>query len=206
MYWPGLSKDLETMVRTCPQSCEHQASLPKEPLLNDTFVRSFDLTSADLFSCQGREFLVYIDRFTGWPCLAQTGTSTLSHDVIVHLCRWFSNVGVPSVLCTDGGPPFSSRQFAEFCRRWKVKHVMSSPHYPQSNGHAEAGVKATKTLVYKITTNGRLDVDQFQHALLQWRNTPESDGPSPAQKLYGLPIIICVCTPQWLRSRMATCC
>ena len=138
------------MVLTCPLCREHQASLPKETLLNDrTSVRPLDLTSADLRSCQGRKFLVYLDGFTGWPCLAQTGTSTSSHDVIVHLHCWFSDVGVPSVLCTDGGLQFSSRQFAECWRRWQVKHVMSSPHYPQSNEHAEAGVNAMKTLVYK---------------------------------------------------------
>ena len=37
-----------------------------------------------------------------------------------------------------------------FCSRWQITHVTSSPHHPQSNGHAEAAVKAMKTLNLKL--------------------------------------------------------
>ena len=45
-------------------------------------------------------------------------------------------------------------------------------HYPQSNGHAEAGVKAILTLIVKTTANGNLDTESFTRGLLEWRNTP----------------------------------
>ena len=65
--------------------------------------------------------------------------------------------------------------------------MKSSPHYPQSNGLAEAAVKSMKT-----TKNGNLDMDefpfQFRQGLLEWSNTPDSNGHSPAQKLYGHPL------------------
>ena len=105
---------------------------------------------------------MYVDRLTGWPCIVRTGRSTSSHDVIVQLRRLFSDVGVPSKLVTDGGPQFSSHKFAKFCERWGVRHQMSSPHYPQSNGHAEASVKAMKSLIAKTTMNGDLDMDAFR--------------------------------------------
>ena len=62
---------------------------------------------------------------------------------------------------------------------------MSSPHYPQSNGHAEASVKAMKALVKKYTVNGHLAEDDFYEAIMEFRNVPRSDGLSPAQILYG---------------------
>ena len=65
---------------------------------------------------------------------------------------------------------------------------MSSPHYPQSNGHAETSVKAMKSLIAKTTMNGDLDMDAFCQALLELRYTPDASGPSPAQKLYGQPL------------------
>ena len=108
--------------------------------------------------------------------------------MIGSLRRWFSEVGVPSKLYTDGGPQFSSHRFAQFCKRWRVEHVKSSPHYPQSNGLAEAAVKSMKTLIKKTTQNGDLDMDEFRQGLLEWRNTPDSNGHSPAQKLYGHPL------------------
>eukprot|EP00117_Sycon_ciliatum_P031337 scpid17782/ scgid3606/ Retrotransposable element Tf2 155 kDa protein type 1 len=186
VYWSGITKDIDTLVRSCPACREHQSSQPAEPLLNDrTPTLPFECASADLFTCQGHDFLVYADRLTGWPCVARTGRTTSSHDVILAFRRWFSDVGVPAVLCTDGGPQFSSHKFAEFCKRWQVNHVMSSPHYPQSNGHAEAAVKAMKRLITKTTVNGNLDTDDFRRGLLEWRNTPGSSGQSPAELLYG---------------------
>ena len=79
-----------------------------------------------------------VDRLTGWPCVAPLGHSTTSNAVITALRRWFPDIGVPVVLMTDGGPQFSSRLFAVFCQRWGIDHISSSPHYPQTNGHAEA--------------------------------------------------------------------
>jgi hypothetical protein len=37
--------------------------------------------------------------------------------------------------------------FSKFCEEWFVNHVQSSPCYPQSNGTAEANVKAMKKLI-----------------------------------------------------------
>ena len=85
-------------------------------------------------------------------------------------------------------PQFTPSQFRDFCQRWDISHVRSTPHYPQSNGHAEAAVKAMKTLINKTTTAGNLDVDAFQKGLLEGRNTPNSSGQSPAQALYGRPL------------------
>ena len=71
------------------------------------------------------------------------------------------------------------------CAVGGVTGVLSTPHYPQSNGHAEAAVKAMKSLVKKTVNGGRLDDEKFLHALLEWRNTPRNDGMSPAQVVFG---------------------
>ena len=162
----------------------------KEPLLVEDRAPSFPFqsVSADLFSCQGHQYLAYADRLTGWPCLFDLGRSADSAAVIRVLRRWFADLGIPETLTTDNGPHFSSHRFAEFCTNWQIRHVTSSPHYPQSNGHAEAAVKAMKTLVLKTTSNGNLDVDSFQRGLLEWRNTPGRSGRSPAQMLFGRPL------------------
>lgn len=175
VYWPNLSQDISTIVSECPACREYKPSQPKELLLRDSFPEfPFEFASADMFSCQGWEFLVFSDRLSGWPCVARIGRSASSCDVIHQLRRWFSDVGVPSVLLTDGGPQLSSLQFASFCRTWGIDHRKSSPHYPQSNGHAELSVKAVKHLIYKTTKNGDLDIDEFQRGLLEWRNTPRT--------------------------------
>jgi len=190
VFWPNLTNDIDNLIRSCPECRLYASSQPKEPLLvvdrNPSL--PFESTSSDIFTCQGWQYLVYVDRLTGWPCVNNLGRFADSACVIRHLRRWFADLGVPQILTTDGGPHFASRRFTEFCEQWQIRHVTSSPHYPQSNGHAEAAVKAMKHLVLKTTRNGNLDVDAFQRALLEWRNTPGASNFSPAQKLFGRPL------------------
>ena len=191
VFWPQLTTDIENVVRSCAACRERAPSQTNEPLRvteDRQPTLPFESTSADLFSCQGLDFLVYTDRKTGWPCVAKMGRSSSSSDVIRAFRRWFADLGAPTTLCTDGGSQFSSRKFKDFCERWHVRHVMSSPHYPRSNGHAEAAVKSMKSLISKTTRNGNLDVDAFQRGLLEWRNTPAACGRSPAQQLFGRPL------------------
>ncbi|XP_043227738.1 uncharacterized protein LOC122384421 [Amphibalanus amphitrite] len=83
---------------------------------------------------------------------------------------------------------------------------MSSPHYPRSNGHAEACVKTAKKLVLAASSSGQLDQDQLDRSLLELRNTPRADGRSPAQVLFGHPLRSGVPThhrafaPEWQRA------
>ena len=82
---------------------------------------------------------------------------------------------------SDGGPQFRSEEFNDWCRAMAIKHETSSSYYPQSNGLAEAGVKATKYLLAKCLHTG----EDFNAALLEYRNTPRADGYSPAQMFFG---------------------
>ena len=96
--------------------------------------------------------------------------------------------GVPVRFRCDEGPQFSSRDFRMFLNRWGVKLSQSSPHYPQSNGHAESAVKSMKRLIQTSTENGHIDSEQFQKALLEWRNTARESGYSPSEILFGHPL------------------
>ncbi|XP_076060283.1 uncharacterized protein LOC143036605 [Oratosquilla oratoria] len=107
-------------------------------------------------------------------------------------CNYFREVGVPLRLRTDGGPQFTSQEFRSFAARWGVRHIVTSPHYPQSNGHAEAAVKAIKHLILKVAPSGNIDCEEFDRGLLELRNTPNFTGRSPAQVLYGHPLRSCV--------------
>ena len=58
--------------------------------------------------------------------------------------RDFLEHGIPEVLCPDNDPQYVSAQVAEFCTSWGITHETSSPHYPQSNGFAEACIRSVK--------------------------------------------------------------
>ncbi|XP_064085372.1 uncharacterized protein LOC135200694 [Macrobrachium nipponense] len=94
-----------------------------------------------LYGVAGKSFLVVTERLSGWPVVVPCKGNTTASSTIWDFCRYFREVRVPLRLHTDGGPQFTSKEFADFTERWGVHHITSSPHYPQSNGHAEAAVK-----------------------------------------------------------------
>ena len=95
---------------------------------------------------------------------------------------------MPEKLKTDGGPQSTSMKFQKFPKKFGVIHEISSPHYPQSNEHADAAVKSMKQLIAKTTTNDNLNNDEYCAGLLEYRNTPTRGTLSPAEIVFGHPL------------------
>jgi hypothetical protein len=190
VYWPGLTSDITNMVRACETCQKALPSLQREPLMSDPSpTRVFEDVSVDIFCHAGNHYLIYADRLSGWPAVFEFVKRDLcSRDVIRSCMRCFADFGVPVRVRSDGGTNLTSAEILNFFKNWGVISVNSTPHYPQSNGHAEAAVKAMKNLVQKAAPNGHLDTDAFQQGLLEWRNTPREAGLSPAEIVFGHPI------------------
>ena len=124
--------------------------------------------------------------YSGWPCVHMWTATPTSRKVINQIKRWFVDWGVPLGVRSDGGPQYDSSEYREFLKAWGVNPPgLSTPTYAQSNGRAEAAVKAMKSLVEKTTVNGDINCDEFQKGLLEWRNTPKEHGKSPAELVFG---------------------
>ena len=97
----------------------------------------------------------------------------------------FSDQGFCDILVTDNGPSSVSQEFETFLRYCSIKHITSSPMYPQSNGFAASIVKVIKN---RITTYFDTNEDP-NWTLLAYRSTPLSASlPSPAQMLHSRPL------------------
>lgn len=189
VYWPGINNDVENIVKSCTECQKLLPSHQKEPMIHDMLPkRAFQVVSADYFQHAGKEYIIYTDRFSGWPMVQAYNGEATATKLITTLRNFFAATGVPEVLKTDNGSQFKSYIFQKFLDDWSVKHVTSSPHYPQSNGHAESSVKSLKHMIIKSTHNGNLDTDKFTAALIEFRNTPRADGLSPSQIVFGYPI------------------
>ena len=94
----------------------------------------------------GHCYLVIMDCYTDWPTVAPMGKSVNAAALTMVLRELFSRTAVPDLFWSDGGPQFTSKKFQDFAVQWGFKHQVSSPHYPQSNGKAEATVKSMKRL------------------------------------------------------------
>ena len=105
-----------------------------------------------------------------------------SSQMIGILKKHFVRYGILSIVMSNNGPQFVSREFKMFLLNWKANHATSSPGHQQPNGKAETAVKIVKTLMKKTVKDGR---NQFE-ALLEQRNTPRQDtGLCPVEMLFG---------------------
>ena len=189
-YWPNIDADIERVVRSCQLCSAELPSQPKEPLkTHPEPSRVFEHMCTDLFTYGGRNFLIVTDVKSGWPTTFNLGRNISATHIIGALREVFQDTAVPTILYSDGGPQYTSRVCQQFLQEWGVKHVVSSPHYPQSNGCAEASVKGMKKLVKRCWDRRArtIDKDKWAKGLLQWRNTPRANGLSPAQVLFGHP-------------------
>ena len=199
LYWPGMSEDIERLVRTCSvcNSCKpHQQ---REPLkLHNIPERPWSLVATDLFYWNGTDYVVVTDSFSGWFEFVMLG-NTSSRMVIGKLKEIFARYGIPDVLYSDNGPQYSSEEFQKFAREWGFNHVTSSPYHPQSNGLAERAVRSAKDLLEKCKRDGT----DINLAMLNQRNTPRDEVlGSPAQRLMSRRLKSTIpCTDDLLKSQ-----
>uniref|UniRef100_A0A147BN06 RNA-directed DNA polymerase n=1 Tax=Ixodes ricinus TaxID=34613 RepID=A0A147BN06_IXORI len=176
VWWPDIGVHIENFVRRCP-TCREERKPGAAPLLQTPLPeRPWEVIGMDLFSFEGDNYLVVVDYFSRFFELVKLRTTT-TKDITKALRPMFARFGTPDVIRSDNGPQFASADFKSFTRDWSIKHVTSSPYYPQSNGAAERTVQTGKQLLRKSP-----DVEQ---ALLAHRATPGKEGYSPAELIMG---------------------
>ena len=182
-YWPKMTEAVNLMIGSC-QKC--QEVLPSKPSNYSPIMEGaeypMESISVDLFDANGKKYMVTTDRFTNYFFVHKLKDTATSY-IIDKLQSLFLDYGYPERLRTDGGPQFR-KEFRNYCKRAHIRHERSSPYYPESNGHAEAGVRQAKSLIEKLGYG-----DEYKRGLIDWRNTPAGDGrPSPAQLMFGRPL------------------
>ena len=146
VWWPGISRDIEEFVKRYPVCVKN--SVPKhEPLLSTKLPDyPWQRVGTDLFHLNGHNYILIVDYYSRYPEVIKLN-STTSCSVIKALKSVFSRHGIPETICSDNGPQYSAQEFAEFATAYNFSHVTSSPHFPQSNGHAERAVQTVKELL-----------------------------------------------------------
>ena len=103
--------------------------------------RPFEQIHADLGDVNGRQFLVMVDSFSGWPhVVAFRDTKTSARNVIGHIRNFFSSEGAPVTFWPDNEPQIGAAEFQRFLTDLGVTSLTFSPYYAQSNGRAEAEI------------------------------------------------------------------
>ena len=173
VWWPGLSKQIEDMVTTCPTCCKHRKNHAEPMIPTPLPERPWQKVTTDLFYHSGKTYIIVVDYYSRFFEIAPL-KSTTTENAINHLKSFFCRHGIPEIIVSDNGPQFAAATFSKFAEEC---HLTSSPHYPQSNGEVERAVKTAKDFLIKSE-------DPYL-ALLSYRSTPLENGYTPAELLIG---------------------
>ena len=189
VWWPGMSKDIQARWRQCRTCVERSPSNKPLPTRPRPIVEyPFQVVHMDLGAYAGDQWLIIVDQFSGFPIVKNLANNATTKTVTKYLRIMFQDFGLPQQIFSDGGPQFTSDEFSTFCKEWQIENVTSSPHYPQSNGIAENGVKAMKKLIHCCYDPNKknVDADQWLKAIMIYKNTPRGpSGLAPSEILFG---------------------
>lgn len=181
VFWHGLGADVTEFHQrctTCQKFAHNNAKQPLRPYPISAY--PWQQVSIDIATYDRKDYLVAVDKYSNWPEVVLLSSKSAS-EVISHLQNLFARHGIPEYVISDNNP-FNSSVYNEFAAEWGFTPVFTSPHFPQSNGHAERAVQTVKSLLKKCIAEN----SSVHYALLQYRNTPLADiGCSPAQAFVG---------------------
>ena len=180
VYWPGINKDILKQYQNCKTCIKNSKSQSCEPLqFHPPPGLPWHTVATDLFEIKNVKYLLLVDYYSRFPVLHKLG-STTSKVLVQEMKAVFAKLRVPNVIVSDGGPQYTSAEFKDFMKQWQIKHRVSSPRNPQSNGMAERCVQTIKASLVKTMEEG----EDMNLALFTYKTTPLSHRlTSPAELL-----------------------
>ena len=139
VWWPGIDRDEERIVRKC-----HACQLVSQPSKPEPMSRiklpegpwqdlAIDLTGP---FPSGDYVFVVVDYYSRWYEIAIIKSIT-SSKVISCLNKMFTTSGLPLSITSDQGAQFVSREFKDYLKDNGIEQHLSTPYYPQRNGEVE---------------------------------------------------------------------
>jgi hypothetical protein len=140
-YWPDMRREVCTFVKKC-QECQRAKPAPdtrvglhSSEVVTRPMERIFiDFVGPIVRSRRGNiAILVVLDGFSKF--IAMYPVRRISSDVVKTclLEKFFVAFGVPQSIVSDNARVFRSKVFYDLCFSWGIRHITTSPYYPQAS-------------------------------------------------------------------------
>src|SRR6266498_3547597 len=142
-YWPKMKDDIKSYIQTCDQCQRHEKITDENELHSIRIKESFyqwriDIVGPLIETARGNKYIVVaIDYFTKYPearALANANARNIANflyeDII---CRH----GCPRKIISDRGTHFNNQVIENLLERFKIRHNLSTPYHPKTNGLVE---------------------------------------------------------------------
>ena len=131
-----MTNAIKLMIANCRECTAALPSQTLEPQIPTEATRPLERISIDLGYQKGNNYLIGMDRYSGWPMAAPIPTKANTTTITDILDKWFADHGIQVSIRTDRRPQFRG-PFNEWCRRNNIRHQLSSAYHHKTNGHAE---------------------------------------------------------------------
>ncbi len=152
VWWPGIDRELEALVRDCaPCLLSGKTGAPAPPPLQpvDWPTKPLEHLQMDIYGelasvPHHQRFLVVVyDLHSKWPEVVPMCSVTASA-MVDFLEQLFSRWGIPQAITTDKGPQFVSSEFSSYLAARGIAHIRTAFYHPQANGGVERLIKVWK--------------------------------------------------------------
>jgi hypothetical protein len=181
-YWPQMFEDIKEYVSSC-DICQRRGRYKRtEPLhpipVGEPFYQiGIDYVGPLPLTKTGNKYIIVaMDYLTKWPeakptkeATAETTVQFIYEDII---CRH----GCPGKILTDRGSHFNNKLLKILTNKFSVKHLLSTPYHPQTNGLVE---RFNRTLGESLARMSSQHPDQWDEyiapALFAYRTSKHSN-------------------------------
>src|SRR6266542_648596 len=142
-YWPKIKDDIKSYIQTCDQ-CQRREKTTDENELHSIRIKELfyqwgiDIVEPLTETSRGNKYIVVaIDYFTKYPearalanANARNVANFLYEDII---CRY----ECPRKIISDRGIHFNNQVIENLLEQFKIRHNLSTPYHPKTNGLVE---------------------------------------------------------------------
>ncbi|XP_029672376.1 uncharacterized protein K02A2.6-like, partial [Formica exsecta] len=121
VFWPNMNQDIEDVLKICTV-CQLLQNVP----------RLKDLLSWNI-----------VDSYSKWID-AHVMRGTDCEKTLSKLLMSFGMFGYPQELVSDNDPPFTAKEYAQFCQNHGIRFTHSPPYHAKSNGMVKKSVQTVK--------------------------------------------------------------
>lgn len=179
-YWPQMYENIREYVRSC-DACQRRGKPHGKVELNPIEVHSpffqigIDFVGPLPITQKGNRYIIVaMDYLTKWPEAKAVSHATAEEtEKFIYeeiICRH----GCPQIILSDRGTHFNNQLIKGLMERFQIKHLLSTPYHPQTNGLVERFNRTLCESLAKLITQSNEWDNLIPPVLFAYRTSKQS--------------------------------